>query len=84
MPDANLVAALAILAGAPREASAAVGYRDLWAFLEGQADWPATVARIQQRTRQYAKRQLTWFRHLPECQCVTAELTRMRWEKTME
>jgi tRNA dimethylallyltransferase len=66
-----------------REASAAVGYRDLWAYLDGQADWPTTVARIQQRTRQYAKRQLTWFRHLPECRFVTPELTRKHWEMTM-
>lgn len=67
-----------------RVASAAVGYRDLWAYLDGMTDWPATVARIQQRTRQYAKRQLTWFRHLPECQFVTAELTKKRWEITMK
>ena len=66
-----------------RVAAAAVGYRDLWAFLDGQADWETTVSRLQQRTRQYAKRQLTWFRHLPECQFASSELTRQHWEKRM-
>lgn len=59
-----------------REAAAAVGYRDLWRFLDGRQDWPKTVASIQQQTRNYAKRQLTWFRHLPFCRFLTVELTR--------
>jgi len=29
-------------------------------------DWEATVDRIRIHTRQFAKRQLTWFRHLPQ------------------
>jgi tRNA dimethylallyltransferase len=66
-----------------REASAAVGYRDLWAFLDGKAGWEETVARIQQRTRNYAKRQLTWFRQLPEIRFATPELTFERWRSKM-
>jgi tRNA dimethylallyltransferase len=58
-----------------REAAAAVGYRELWDFLDGRRPWDDAVCAIQQRTRNYAKRQLTWFRHLPECRFVTAELT---------
>jgi tRNA dimethylallyltransferase len=58
-----------------REASAALGYRELWAHLDGQQPWDQTVLRIQQGTRNFAKRQLTWFRHLPNCHFVTAELT---------
>jgi tRNA dimethylallyltransferase len=58
-----------------REAAAAVGYRDLGDFLDGRRPWDETIRRIQQRSRNYAKRQLTWFRHLPACQFVAAELT---------
>jgi tRNA dimethylallyltransferase len=58
-----------------REVLAAIGYRELFAHLDGRAGWEETVRAIQQRTRNYAKRQLTWFRSLPQCRVVPAELT---------
>jgi tRNA dimethylallyltransferase len=58
-----------------REASQALGYKETFAFLDGQTTLEETIVRIQTRTRQFAKRQLTWFRHLPECQFVAWELT---------
>jgi len=39
-----------------------IGYRELRAHLRGQVSIEAARATIQQGTRQYAKRQLTWFR----------------------
>ena len=39
-----------------------IGYSDLRAHLEGRIPLPAAVANIQQSTRRFAKRQLTWFR----------------------
>jgi tRNA dimethylallyltransferase len=39
-----------------------IGYRELRAHLRGQVSIEAARAAIQQGTRQYAKRQLTWFR----------------------
>jgi tRNA dimethylallyltransferase len=48
-----------------REAAQALGYRELMEHLAGGPGWAETVARIRTRTRQFAKRQLTWFRHLP-------------------
>ena len=48
-----------------KEAGQALGYKDLFAHLAGNATWADTVATIQTRTRQFAKRQLTWFRPLP-------------------
>ena len=42
-------------------------------------NYPETVALIQTRTRQFAKRQITWFRHLPGCQAVVKELTFVPW-----
>lgn len=40
-----------------------LGYRELAAHLQGDCPLPEAVATIKQRTRHYAKRQLTWFRH---------------------
>ncbi len=49
-----------------KEAGQALGYRELFAFLDGTgAGWEETVVLIKTHTRQFAKRQLTWFRHLP-------------------
>ena len=55
-----------------REASQALGYRDLFEFLDGGTDWNRTVAGIQLHSRQFAKRQRTWFRSLKECVSVPA------------
>lgn len=43
----------------------AVGYRQLWAHLEGQFDLAEAVERGVAATRQLAKRQLTWLRGEP-------------------
>jgi len=40
-----------------------VGYTELFAFIEGQISWPECLHAIQQSTRRYAKRQLTWWRN---------------------
>jgi tRNA dimethylallyltransferase len=40
----------------------AVGYRQVWAFLEGSIDRDTMVERAAVATRQLAKRQLTWLR----------------------
>jgi tRNA dimethylallyltransferase len=58
-----------------REVLAAIGYRELFAFLNGQVAWDETVRVIRQRTRTFAKRQLTWFRHLSACRFVPPQLT---------
>jgi tRNA dimethylallyltransferase len=48
-----------------------VGLRELVAHLEGRTTLEAAVAAVQQATRRYAKRQLTWFRHqMPEAHRV--------------
>jgi tRNA dimethylallyltransferase len=53
-----------------RTASQAVGYREALAFLAGECDQAEMIARIQARTRRFAKRQGTWFRSLSECRFV--------------
>jgi tRNA dimethylallyltransferase len=42
-----------------------VGYRQLWAHLEGACGLPEAVAAGQRATRNLAKRQLTWLRSEP-------------------
>ncbi len=40
----------------------AIGYREIVQHLQEKLEWKQMVQKIQQRTRQYAKRQMTWFR----------------------
>ncbi len=53
--------------GVPEEGQAmqAIGYRELLSVVRGETILKNAVPAIQQATRQYAKRQLTWFRHDP-------------------
>jgi tRNA dimethylallyltransferase len=46
----------------------AAGYRELVAHVRGELSLDKAVALIKTRTRQLAKRQLTWFRREPELQ----------------
>jgi tRNA dimethylallyltransferase len=66
----GLVEEVRRLLDAPRPisdvAAQGVGYREAIAYLRGEASLPETIARIQARTRQFAKRQCTWFRGLAE------------------
>ncbi len=50
--------------GVPRKCTAmqAIGYKEMAAALEGDGDISAAAEEIKLRSRQYAKRQLTWFR----------------------
>lgn len=48
-------------------ASQAVGYRDISEHLRGHRNLLDTMDLVKLRTRQFAKRQMTWFRSLSEC-----------------
>jgi tRNA dimethylallyltransferase len=67
-----------------REAMQALGYKELFEYLDGKTTLEEAIQRIQTRSRNLAKRQLTWFRHLPECRLVTPELTFAAWGLTMD
>ena len=43
-----------------------VGYREVLEYLKGRETLAETVSKVQARTRQFAKRQSTWFRGLVE------------------
>lgn len=44
-------------------ASKMIGFKEIRQYLDGKMSILLCVEKIQQATRQYAKRQLTWFRH---------------------
>jgi tRNA dimethylallyltransferase len=66
-----------------KEAAQSLGYKEVAAHLDGKATLEETILLVQTRSRQFAKRQLTWFRHLSGCQPTTRELTFARWDLTM-
>ena len=50
----------------------AVGYRQIWAHLEGRCTWEEARSKAIVATRQYAKRQLTWLRGDPSIETWSA------------
>ena len=54
-----------------RTARQAIGYKELFSYFEGQKSREEAVQDIKIHTRQYAKRQLTWFRADPQVQWVS-------------
>jgi len=51
----------------------ALGYKELFDYLEGKSTFPQAVEYIKQNTRNFAKRQETWFRSLCECRFIPAD-----------
>jgi len=50
-----------------------VGYKELFDYVEGKFTLDEAIAKIQQHTRNFAKRQLTWWRKDREIDWVSAE-----------
>jgi tRNA dimethylallyltransferase len=59
--------------GLGKTARQALGYKEVIDHLERGVSLPETIALIQTRTRQFAKRQHTWFKNLVECTAVEIE-----------
>jgi tRNA dimethylallyltransferase len=51
----------------------AIGYPDIMGHLEGKSTLEKTVECVKQKTRQFVKRQLTWFRREPDIKWVNIE-----------
>ena len=49
----------------------AIGYKEVYAALQAGAGMAAAAEEIKLRSRQYAKRQLTWFRRTPDVHWIT-------------
>jgi tRNA dimethylallyltransferase len=58
-----------------RTARQALGYKEVIDHLEGQTGYEEMADLIQRRTRQFAKRQHTWFRNLEECHPIKTQGT---------
>jgi tRNA dimethylallyltransferase len=50
-----------------------VGYKEIFDYLEGNCTLPDAIQQIKVHTRQYAKRQMTWFKKDPD----------VRWENAL-
>jgi tRNA dimethylallyltransferase len=57
----------------------AVGYRQLWAHLDGEYGREEAVARALAATRQLAKRQLTWIRGEPGARRLDPDVDLVSW-----
>lgn len=51
------------LGGLKLQAGRGIGYKEFYPYFEGRATLPEVVSAIQQDSRRYAKRQLTYWRH---------------------
>ena len=67
-----------------REAGQALGYKELFRCLDGEATLDEAMREVQMRSRNYAKRQLTAFRHIEKCRMVSGQLTFALWGSRME
>jgi tRNA dimethylallyltransferase len=58
--------------GVPRDAVSmrGLGYKEIAAYLAGETDYTATVEILKRDTRHFAKRQLSWFRHMKALEWV--------------
>ncbi|MBP2655298.1 MAG: miaA [Firmicutes bacterium] len=69
MISAGLVEEVAVLIkkGISTEAQAmqGIGYKEIALYLNGELELPLAIDKIKQATRNFAKRQLTWFRKMP-------------------
>ena len=64
-----------LLASVPRDATAlqAIGYKEFLGVLDGTCTEAEAIGMVKLRSRQYAKRQLTWLRHVPDVHWIEWE-----------
>lgn len=54
----------------------AVGYKEFFEYFKGKTNLTSVIEEIKLRTRQYAKRQMTWFRKMPNVIFINAADTK--------
>ena len=59
--------------GADTTALDAIGYREIVRYLDGNCSLEEATAAAKKRSRAYAKRQMTWFRHQPGIAWIDAQ-----------
>ena len=61
-----------------------IGYKEIYAFLEGELSYEEAVLELKKNTRHFAKRQLTWFRREKEVEWVNFEEFGMNKNRILE
>lgn len=51
----------------------AIGYKELFPYIEGEISLDRAIYDLKLNTRHYAKRQLTWFRYIPDIVMLPAD-----------
>jgi tRNA dimethylallyltransferase len=61
-----------LAAGCPKDTVSmkGLGYKEIVSYLEGELSLEAAVILLKRNTRRYAKRQLSWFRHMKQIHWV--------------
>ncbi len=54
-----------------------VGYKEVFDFIDGKLSQAETIDLIAQHTRNYAKRQFTWFKRIPSIQWVENDVRKL-------
>lgn len=83
--DGLLAEVVSVAAFRQNQALQTVGYRELFDYLDEKVSLEDAVLKIEQHTRNYAKRQLTWFRKYsdmiwlqPDCETDLIEIIKKR------
>ena len=61
-----------------------IGYKEIFAYLEGEISLETAVYELKKNTRHFAKRQLTWFRREKEVEWINFEEFGMDKDKILE
>ncbi len=61
------------LFSAEHTAAQAIGYKEIGEYLDGKCTYDEAVEELKLATRRYAKRQLTWFRHVRDAYRLYAD-----------
>ena len=61
--------------GSTGTASQAIGYKELFSYLNGEYPLCEAIQKIKSGTRHYAKRQMTWFRRMPGVKWIDSDIT---------
>lgn len=56
-----------------KTAAQAIGYKEIFGYFDGSMSRDEAAEELKLRTRQYAKRQLTWFRRNKDMHCLNPE-----------
>lgn len=60
-------------------AKAAIGYKELFSYLDNEISLEDAIAKIKQNSRHYAKRQMTWYRNKPYANFIDVDFNNIEF-----